>query len=34
MNHPPKKRRFSFSLRTLMVFMLALCLLFGFIGNR
>ena len=34
MNQPPKKRRFSFSLRTLMVFMLALCLLFGFIGIR
>lgn len=34
MNQPPKKRRFSFSLRTLMVFMLALCLLFGFIGMR
>ena len=35
MNQPPKKRRrFSFSLRTLFVFMLALCLLFGFIGMR
>jgi len=34
MNQPQKKRRFSFSLRTLMVFMLALCLLFGLVGMR
>lgn len=34
MNQPPKKRRFTFSLRTLMVFMLVVGVLLGLVGRR